>query len=192
MARSCSADDDGPSPAFDACSRRLVLRPVELEDAVETANLMTKKLSDQLTRWPGPMSVADARERIATAHRDRARGQALDLAILLRDRGRLAGWIGMGRPAGAEQASIGYWLGEPFQGEGLMREAVAAALPLFARFFGSVSVRTAVRPDNIASIAILAGIGLVPTAEGELFSPVRGSHDHVIWYEGRLPFPQGR
>lgn len=87
-------------------------------------------------------------------------GQWLQLAIAARADDRLIGDIGLLLREDAAEAEIGFTLGTPSQGQGLAREAVAAALALVlehtevARVIGITDAR------NLASIRLLQRLGM--------------------------------
>lgn len=170
-----------------AFTERLWIRPVRLEDAAATAALTTEALSARLLTWPAAMTSLEAARRIRISRRATRAGEGLDLALIVRNDRRLAGWIGMRRISHSDCATLGYWLGEEFHGRGLMAEAAPAALPLFSRFLKVPRMRASVQRNHEASIAILKRLGMVPVSEGTIFSPLRRRHEPVQWFEGVLP-----
>jgi len=142
---------------------RLTLRPVEPDDALPTARLVTADIAANLSTWPSPLTPEGALARIAEARALRAERAAIDFAILERASGALLGWIGLGLVE-ARTARLGYWLGGEFRSRGLMKEAAAAALPRGAEFLSAEAVTALVLPHNAPSIAVLDSAGF--TAAG--------------------------
>jgi ribosomal-protein-alanine N-acetyltransferase len=110
------------------------IRPWRSEDAPALVPLadnrnIWRNLRD---RFPSPYSLSDARRWIREASAQKPASH-----FALEAGGRLAGGIGLivGQDVHQRSAEIGYWLGEPFWGRGLMTEAVKAfsdfAFPAF-------------------------------------------------------------
>jgi RimJ/RimL family protein N-acetyltransferase len=91
----------------------------------------------QVARWvsslPHPYTEADGREWIARVQQDHATGHPRRFAIALKAADRLIGGVGLDGSAGndSEEPALGYWLGQPYWGNGYARKAgcpiVAAA-----------------------------------------------------------------
>ena len=75
-----------------------------------------------------------------------------------------------------------YWLGDRFQGEGLMREAAPAALTAVFNNLGVSEVRAAVQLDNTASRAVLRGLGMRPLGLGHIWCAARGREEQCEWW----------
>lgn len=61
-------------------------------------------------------------------------------------------------------AEVGYWLGEPFWGRGIMTDAVAAVVPVAFERFAIVRLQAGVFADNLASMRVLEKCGFVREA----------------------------
>lgn len=170
---------------------RLRLRPVQTVDAEATAALMNANIASNLIGWPATLSVVQARDRIERARHRFSTGRALELAILDRNSGDLLGWISMAlSDRQADLASLGYWLGEPHQGRGLMTEAAAAAVPFAADYLGAAIVEARVLPGNPASVALLDNLGFQYQGPSKLFSPVRRRMEESVLFRMRLNGPR--
>ncbi len=144
------------SVTLGAQSARLVLRPVAPEDAEPTSILMTADIASGLISWTSPTTPEQATERIARSRIALAERRGVDFAVCEAASGSLMGWLGFWTcDESAETMAIGYWLGVPFQGRRLMRDAVALAIPLARSLIGRQSIFARVRPGNRASIRIL-------------------------------------
>jgi len=164
-------------------TRRLQLRLPQVADAPSFARLMTPGISARLASWPTRMSVGDGVLRIEDALSDHAAGDALPLLICRRGSDEVLGWIGGQRNAHAPRlASITYWIGEAFHGQGLMREAAPAALAaVFARL-GVDRVQAAVQSDNPQSRGVLRALGMRMLELGQIWSPTRQRHEDCEWW----------
>lgn len=109
-----------PEPQEGVRIRLDMPRKDDLADIVFLAN--NHKIAAHLATVPHPFSLEHARTLIARAEADA--GNNATFAIRLKSTGR---FIGLARHASMEAGGpvhIGYWLGEPFWGQGLATEAV--------------------------------------------------------------------
>lgn len=160
------------------------LRCAEPRDAAAVAAMMSESVSRRLASWPVPYTPLMAADRIAGVRMAAAQGRSLPLVIERRSDGALAGWISTSRAPGDEAtALLTYWLGEGFQGQGLMREAAPAALAAAFRSLDVARVRAAVQPDNAASLAVVRMLGMAPLGPGRIWCPARGRDEACLWFE---------
>jgi RimJ/RimL family protein N-acetyltransferase len=109
---------------------------------------------------PHPYSLQDAEQWIATASNQSPETHfavAIDDIVV----GGIRIGIGNPGPLGARKHSgeIGYWLGEPLWGRGIMSEAVQALSEWAFRELGLVRLHAAVFARNPASARVLAKAG---------------------------------
>ena len=103
------------------------------------ADLVTLANNWQVARWlstmPHPYTEADGRAWIAHVQQDHATGRPRRFAIALKETGRLIGGVGLDGSTGddSEEPALGYWLGEPYWGNGYAREAVAVVIDYWLR-----------------------------------------------------------
>jgi RimJ/RimL family protein N-acetyltransferase len=142
---------------------RLRLRAPRRTDAARIAALCSDfEVARTTARLPHPYSLADAEAFLAS-------GDGLDPArearfALEHPAEGLVGFLSFfGEPARATE--IGYWLGRPYWGAGLMTEAVKAALAWAARDWGRTYVRAWRLDENSASDAVLVKAGFLYTGE---------------------------
>jgi len=107
-------------------TERLMLRPLRPGDAARVQELCGNlNVARSLARVPHPYPNGRAEAWIAQQASDWAGGKAYIFAIVLgRD---LIGVVGL-EDRGKACFEIGYWLGEPWWGQGYMSEAVARVL----------------------------------------------------------------
>ena len=126
-----------PFPPF--ATDRLRLRCVESGDAKATAALMTAAISATVASWPPSLSQEMALGRIKSARTAATAGRAMPCAIVRQRDAAFLGWAGINRLADDDtRGELGYWIGEPFQGQGYATEAAgglisAAFNPAFPR-----------------------------------------------------------
>ena len=77
-------------------------------------------------------------------------------------------------------AQVGYWIGSPWQGRGIMRLAVALVLDHLLGPVGLHRVEINVRPDNERSLALCRGLGLREEGLRRGYMHINGAWaDHV-------------
>jgi RimJ/RimL family protein N-acetyltransferase len=74
---------------------------------------------------------------------------------------------------GSEEPALGYWLGQPYWGNGYAREAVAAMVDYGLRTLGMATIRAYTDPSNLTSQKVLLRCGLEQVGEIELIRPTR-------------------
>lgn len=106
-------------------TRRLVLRPWKESDAEELYEYAKDPRVGPIAGWPLHTSVEHSREVIRTVLAPTG-----NYACVLKQSGRVVGCAGLmvGKnsnfPIGDEEGEIGYWIGVPYWGQGLIPEAV--------------------------------------------------------------------
>lgn len=136
-------------------------------------------------RWmPDEFERSAWRLRINHYRRDYAQGAAMAFFMYERGHGWLVGGITLGniRHGVSKSAQIGYWIGQPYAGQGLMTDAVKT-LSRFA--FGELTlhrIEAACIPENSRSIRVLEKAGF--RREGLLRSYLRINgvwQDHYLY-----------
>ena len=152
---------------------RTTLRRLRPEDAPALARLVDDPDVARMTTsipHPFPPGAADAfidRMRNADAAREGVFAVETEGAAL-------SGVLGF-HPNDTGVAEIGYWLGRPYWGRGLMTEAVSAALAWVGRGWGKRHVFAGHFADNPASGQVLVKAGFLYTGEVfPRFSVARG------------------
>ncbi len=158
-------------------TRRLVLRPFEPNDAARVAMLIGNwNVVRMLAMPPYPYFEADAMRYITNTKRFAADPKRRDWAIA-RD-GLLVG--GVGHSANDAGIAIGYWLGEPYWGNGYMTEAVGAVVRrFFADKIGDELI-SGLFADNPASWRIQEKLGFEIVGRGPRHCIARRADvDHI-------------
>ena len=102
-------------------TERLILRPWREDDAEELYKYASDREVGPPAGWPLHASVENSREIIRTVL-----SAPETYAVCLKESGKLVGSIGFHRNDLAEQDDeyeLGYWIGKPFWGQGLITEA---------------------------------------------------------------------
>jgi 8-oxo-dGTP diphosphatase len=142
-------------------------------------DLVTLAGNWEVARWlatmPHPYTEAGGREWIARVQRDHATGCPRRFAIALKETDRLIGGVGLDGSTGDEskEPALGYWLGQPYWGNGYAREAVAAVIDYGLRTIGMGTIRAYTDPSNLASQKVLLHCGFEQVGEIELIRPTR-------------------
>jgi len=162
-----------PPPKLE--SERLVLRPLNLDDAVVVARLAgSREIADMTITIPHPYSEEQARAWIATQTNRSGTAKEMVFSVAAKEDSQLVGTVGL-REIDVEhsQAEMGYWIGVPTWGRGYATEA-ARRLVRFAfedlklnRVYAHHMVR------NPASGRVLEKVGM--KREGLLRQRVRKS-----------------
>jgi len=152
-------------------SRRLELRSPVPADAARIAELLGNwNVIRMLGTPPWPYRLADAESWLASLA-DREAGHQSDHRALVFG-GQLCGAITIERRQ--RGYTLGYWLGEPYWGRGLMSEAALAYVAaVFAAKVGDELVSGAL-PENLASLRIQQKLGFERTGERILPCRPRG------------------
>ena len=123
---------------------RLLLRSFRYDDLGELISLAGNW---QVARWLStmrhPYTEADGWEWIARVQQDHATGRPRRFAIALKETDRLTGGVELDGSTGdeSEEPALGYWLGEPYWGNGYAREAVAVVIDYGLRTLGMATIR---------------------------------------------------
>lgn len=159
------------------CTPRFVLRPAQVGDAEPIARYLNDiAVAGNLARVPFPYHLSDARAWLRT-RRAGLPVEETNFAIDLPGQG-FAGHVGFHR--GAPGPIIGYWLGQPFWGRGIMTEAVIASLDWFFDASDAETVYSGVFHFNAASLAIQRKLGFTETGRSTLLCLARGAEvEHI-------------
>ena len=106
-------------------TNRLILRPWEEADAEELYKYAKDPAVGPIAGWPPHTSVENSREIIRSVL-----SAPETYAVVLKETGKPVGSVGImfgengNAPMGEQEAEIGYWIGVPYWGRGLIPEAV--------------------------------------------------------------------
>ncbi len=156
---------------LELCGERVRLRPHRREDASAAFALLAG--ADEILRWlvwDGPARAGELEEYYANWQIEGPHGPELRLALEERASGVLAGSLALRFAGHAGQGDVGYWLGLPFQGRGLGREALALVARLAFAHLGAHTLYAWVFVGNQASRRVLEknGFTLVRTVPGRV------------------------
>jgi [ribosomal protein S5]-alanine N-acetyltransferase len=170
---------------------RLVLRPPHPTDVPAVRRLLRGN-AEHLRPWSpvprageDPSSLTEISKGVIRQRREWTKGEAFVFFITSRSRGEAP----IGRVAftavvrGAFLSThLGYWIEADSQGQGLMTEAVGAAVTFAFDAVGLHRVQAAVMPTNVPSLRVLAKLGFRKEGESLRYLQIAGTwEDHHLF-----------
>lgn len=143
-------------------TRRLILRPLEVEDAETMFRYRSRPDVSRYQSWL-PADVSEVRAFIEKMRGSPPgmRGTWFTLAIILRETGIMAGDVGLHFPEiESDQLEIGITLSPAFQRRGLAAEALAEVCRFAFFTLGKERLYASVDPRNKPSIRLLERVGM--------------------------------
>ncbi|MGA8169767.1 MAG: GNAT family N-acetyltransferase [Methylocystis sp.] len=124
---------------------------------------------------PYPYESRHADRHIIAMRAANTTGEGLCLAMALkRQPNDLIGLINVMGAANRGASALGYWLGKPFWGQGLMTEAATAFVELVFNVSAVGEINSTALPSNAASLRVLEKVGFEPTGTRVIVAPRRG------------------
>lgn len=158
---------------------RLELRPLEAGDAPSiAAHLDDLEVARWLVRVPHPFTLNDASAFITQCSVTASVGTAATFGVVLAGDPRVHGIVAL--HSLDAQPEIGFWLGRPYWGQGLMGEAVEAVLGWAYSSLDVDTIAAGAFEGNAASLALQARQGFEVTGISRRPSLVAGRLlDHI-------------
>ncbi len=165
---------------------RLLLRPFAPADAAPLVALAgSYEVAKNTLNIPHPYTAADAQAWLQLTRQHRAQGTTYEFALELQATGAFIGGLGLAPEPRFNRAEVGYWLGEPYWGQGLATEALAAVLRFGFEELGLHKIYATHSAKNSASGRVMAKNGLV--LEGKLTQHARRDGRYYdLWQYGLL------
>ena len=179
-----------PDPTPVLTGTRVMLRaPLSRDYAAWSA--LRRKSREFLKPFEPRWTEADLARRVYSARLMRGRAEArqgTDFTFFIFDRtGRkpqLVGGVTLSniRRRAAQQANLGYWMGQDFAGKGMMSEAVGVLLPFVFDALSLHRLHAAFLPHNMASRRVLEKNGFKEDGYAESYLQIDGKWaDHVLF-----------
>ncbi|MFO1168072.1 MAG: GNAT family protein [Rhodoblastus sp.] len=174
------------------------LRPAEMADWQEWARLREHSrnfLTPWEPIWPSDDLTRTAfRRRVKRHAEEMARDEAFPFLIFrARDKALVGGLtIGQIRRGVAQAATIGYWVGVNYAGQGYMSRALRAAVAYSFSTLRLHRVEAACLPSNISSIRVLESAGFKREGLARSYLRINGRwQDHLLFavLENDPPLP---
>jgi ribosomal-protein-alanine N-acetyltransferase len=164
------------------------LRPLRLRDASDWR--LTRMLNREwLEPWeattPGAAAADAGRgygDAVRALRRDARLGLCYPFALLVDD--RFAGQVTVGAIArgSANSAYLGYWIGRPYAGRGIMPTALAMVIDHCFADAGLHRVEANIRPENAASRRVVEKLGFRLEGTRERYIHIAGGwRDHLSY-----------
>jgi [ribosomal protein S5]-alanine N-acetyltransferase len=175
-------------PDADIRGARVYLRPPSMQDYAAWAEL--RALSRQhLTPWEpqwarDELTRSSFRRRLKAAQREARDDLGYSYLIFAETPLRLVGGLNVSniRRGIAQSASIGYWIGAPYAGHGLMTDAVRAAAPFAFNNLRLHRLEAACLPSNTASMRVLEKAGFRREGRARQYLKIDGRwQDHNLY-----------
>lgn len=160
---------------------RLRLRAFALADVPRLVTLAGNyEVAQNTLNIPHPYYERDARQWVQVTQENYAQQTGYAFAIELRATGEFIGGIGLTVERRFDRAEAGYWLGQPYWGQGLASEALAAVLRYGFEELGLNKIYATHMAENPASGQVMLKNGMVK--EGELAQHTkRDGRYHDLW-----------
>ena len=167
-------------------TKRLILRPWSENDAEELYKYASDPEVGPPAGWPPHTSVENSREIIRTVL-----SAPETYAVCLKENGKPIGSIGLHRNDLAEkddEYELGYWIGKPFWGQGLIPEASRELLRYAFEDLGMNRIWCGYYDGNEKSRRVQEKLGFVfnHTTEGlevKLLNEIRTGHSNLMTKE---------
>lgn len=190
-----------PAPLIALQGPRILLRLPQMGD-YEPWYALRRASRDFLRPFEPRWTEADLQQRVFATRVKRAREEAEEgtdysFFIFLTAGGKetLAGGITLSniRRRAAQFVNLGYWMGQPFAGRGLMSEAVGVSLPFVFDTLDLHRIHAAFLPGNAASRRVLEKNGFVEEGFAEKYLQINGRwEDHVLFGLTKERYEMGR
>jgi len=117
--------NQSPLPTIE--TERLVLRPLELVDAVRVHQLVNDRaITDMMSRMSYPCPLEITQSWIFSQRQNFESGRTLVLGIVLKETREIIGAISLENRDDNNRAELGYWIGKDYWGHGYCTEAARA------------------------------------------------------------------
>lgn len=176
---------------------RVGLRPVSVRDAGSWREIRTRNRA-WLTPWeatlpPGSNQRPQSFRVTARDLRRHARA-GRGLPFVTTYDGRMVGQVTVSGITwgSARSANVGYWIDQAFAGRGITPTAVALVVDHCFSAVGLHRIEVAVRPENVASLAVVARLGLRQEGAAPRYLHIDGDwRDHLLFAVTREEVPGG-
>jgi ribosomal-protein-alanine N-acetyltransferase len=181
-----------PSPIVDPDveirAARVFLRPPTMQDYSAWAELRALSRT-HLTPWEpqwtrDELTRSNFRRRLRQYHRELRDDQGYAYVIFAEAGVTLVGGLNFSniRRGVAQAASLGYWMGAPYAGRGLMTDAVRAAVQFAFTTLRLNRLEAACLPSNGASQRVLEKVGFAREGRARRYLKINGQwQDHDLF-----------
>ncbi len=164
------------------------LRPAEMRDFGRWAELRQASrafLAPWEPTWPhDDLTRASFRRRLRRHQEEMDQDEAYPFLLFRVGDDALLGGLTLGqvRRGVAQAATLGYWMGAPHAGQGLMSKAVRATAGFAFATLRLHRVEAACLPENTPSIRLLEGVGFKREGFARSYLRINGEwRDHLLF-----------
>lgn len=175
-------------PTLTLSGQDILVRPPQMEDFGAWADLRDRSrafLTPWEPTWPEDDLTRTAfRRRIKRYHSEIARDESYPFFVFATEGTPLYGGLTLGniRRGAAQTGTLGYWMGAPFAGKGIMQKAVALVCAHGLRALGLHRIEAACLPENAASIRLLEKAGFQREGFARRYLSINGARrDHILF-----------
>ena len=167
-------------------TERLSLRAPQVRDAAQiTERIGVRDVAWNLGRAPYPYALSDAEDFIERAVQNWADDKAC-VFMLEHAKEGVIGCCGLDRHTD-EIWEIGYWVGQPWWGQGFISEAASEVMRWAEQDHGIKQFVSGHFTDNPASGRVLEKLGFEPVGTAKHFGLARGSEHLAMRYTRAAP-----
>ncbi len=162
---------------------RLLLRAFTLADVPHLVALAGNyEVAKNTLNIPHPYTVEDARRWVQLTQENAEQQTGYAFALELKATGNFVGGAGLNLARQFDRAEAGYWLGQPYWGQGLMSEALAALLGYGFGSLGLNKIYATHIPENPASGRVMLKNGMVKEGELRQHTKRDGRYHDLVQY----------
>ena len=175
-------------PAWRIEGETLLLRPPAMEDFIQWSQLRAASrafLEPWEPLWPADdLAKPSFRRRLRRYSREMDQDDAVTFLVFAQKNRALLGGLTIGniRRGVAQQATLGYWMGEAYAGQGIMSEAAGMACRFAFTAMALRRMEAACLPENAASIRLLEKAGFRREGLAREYLCIAGKwRDHLLF-----------
>ncbi len=175
-------------PALAPRGNGLVLRAPEMADFPQWTELRERSrayLTPWEPTWPADdLTRSGFRRRLRRYAEDMAQDRSYPFIIFRQSDGAMLGGITLAnvRRGIVQAGTIGYWVGEPYAGQGIMTAALKILLPTLFGELNLHRVEAACIPSNLASVRVLEKCGFAREGLARRYLCINGVwQDHLLF-----------
>jgi ribosomal-protein-alanine N-acetyltransferase len=179
-------------PPLTVTAEKVTLRLPQMADYEEWAALREES-RDFLVPWEPTWPVDDLtrssyRRRMRRYSEDQRNDLSYPYFIFSNEDQKLVGGLTLTnvRRGVAQAASLGYWMGAPYSGQGYMSAAVRALVPFAFATLKLHRIEAACIPENAASVHLLERTAFVREGYARAYLCINGTwQDHLLYAQVR-------
>jgi [ribosomal protein S5]-alanine N-acetyltransferase len=179
---------NNPLQRFTLPGERIFLRPAMDTDRDEWLALRAKNkayLTPFEPTWPDDALTPDFYDRrLIRVQQDWVNDHAYAFLVFSKDTGTMIGGMNINNVTrgAAQYATLGYWIDEDAQGQGLMKEAGMMALSFVFKTVRLARMNAACMPHNLRSKKLLLSLGFTEEGFAKGYIQINGKReDHVLF-----------